>query len=312
VPGWVAGGTPCGAAYRLEPVDDPEIEVQGGVVIGTLDRATAGFAPDPDGTTLFVDVSTTSEVPGLPAGGDGLAHLTTMLLDDNGDVAFWSDPARQIPQFQATEDAHSSSMYGLYDAVDCRTGRPLTGTYRAVAVDEGGPETVELAPVTFGAVGTRLPASFADSLPVCGQPVPDVTADLTVALDPRVSLDGVDAAGLHAPVTVTAAGPGRLEGRVPQALRAVLVDDQGLVLTQAFDVVVGRHDSGATFDVAAGESFPAEVFQWFTPCTPTTTTGSIARGSYELYVYDTVLADDGSGAPAPRTLVGGPFPITLR
>lgn len=311
LPGWVAGGAPCSAPFELEPVDAPTLEVQGAVVIGQLDRTTAMFAPDPAGTTLFLDVLTTTDVPGLAA-GDGLARLTTVLVDEHGTVAFWSDPAREIPQFDAADDSHISSMSGMYDAVDCRTGRPLTGTYRVFAHDEGGPETVELAPVTFGPDGTHLPQDFGDSLPVCGQPPPDVPADLTVSIDPGVELDDVNPGGLHAPVTVTATGPGRLAGRVPQSLHAVLVDEQGRVATRPHDPMSRRYDSGATFDVGAGESFPAEVFQWFAGCGPADGTRGALEGSYDLYVYDVVLAGDGSGDPSPRVLLGGPFPVTLR
>jgi hypothetical protein len=316
LPGWVAGGAPCGTAFALEPVDDPRIGVQGGVTIGTLDRQTAAFTPDPAGSTVFLDVFGTAHAPGTS--GDGSGQLTTMLVDDSGTVAFWSDEARMLPQLQATDGSRASSMFFMWDAVDCRTGRPLVGTYRAFAHQSAGPETVELAPVTFGPDGTRPPDPFVDRLPVCGQPVPDVAPDFTVALDPGVVLDGVNAAGLRAPVTVTRTGTSRLQGRVPQSMHAVLVAD-GVVVSQAFDPIMRRFDSGATFDVAAGESFPAEVFQWFTQCFPSTvagtqvtTTGWAAPGTYDLYVYDVFLADDGSGTPTPRTAVGGPFPITVR
>lgn len=310
LPGWVPGGAPCGSVFALEPVDHPELEVQGSVMIGTLDRQTAMFGPDPAGSGVYLNVFTTSEVPGQPAGGDGTSDLTTVLVDDEGTVAFWSDPARLTPRVESA-DGQGSSVSNLYDAVDCRTGRPLVGTYRVFAHEANGPETVELAPVTFGPNGTRPPNPFLDVLPVCGQPVPDVVRDFTVALDPAVVLDDVDDAGLHLPVTVTSADPGRLRGRVPQSLHAVLVDADGIVVTEAFDRLVGRHDSGAAFDVRTGGSFPAEVFTWFRPCGPTPT-GTVGSGAYDLYVYDVFLADDGSGVPTPRTAAGGPFPLTVR
>jgi hypothetical protein len=294
-------------------VDDPGIEVQGGVVVGTLDRQTAAFGADPAGSTVFLNVFTTSHVPGVGADLNTPSGLTTVLVDDSGTVAFWSDESRMTPQFQAAA-GQGMSMYSMWDAVDCRTGRPLVGTYRAFAHEAGGPETVELAPVTFGPDGrdgAGLPDPFVDRLPVCGQPVPDVAPDFTVALDPSVSLDRVSDGGLHAPVTVTRTGGGPLQGRVPQSMHAVLVDD-GVVVTRADDPISGRFDSGATFDVTAGESFPAEVFQWFSQCTPTTDSGWAEPGTYDLYVYDVFVADDGSGVPAPRTAVGGPFPITIR
>ncbi|WP_315092907.1 hypothetical protein [uncultured Cellulomonas sp.] len=310
VAGWAAGGAPCGAAFALDLVDDPVIEVQGGVTVGTLDRATAAYAPDRAGSTMRLDVWTTADVPGEPA-GDGLARLTTMLVDEDGTVVFWSDPSRQIPPAGATDMSGRTSVYGLFDAVDCRTGRPLAGTYRVYAHDEGGPETVELAPVTFGGDGTRPAVDFLDRLPVCGQPVPAVDPDFTVTVDPA-ALEGARDGGLHAPVTLTATGSDRLQGRVPQSLHAVLVDEQGLVVTQAEDALLGRFDSGATFDVGGGESFGAEVFQWFVQCSRTSETGWAEPGTYDVYVYDVLLADDGSGTPSPRTAVGGPFPITLR
>lgn len=317
VAGWVPGGAPCGVLFRAQTTDSPEIEVQGGVVVGTLDRATAGFRADPAGSQVFVDVLTTSEVPGLPA-GDGLSRLTTMLVAPDDTVVFWDDPARELPQAEATDGSGASSMYGLYDAVDCRTGRPLTGTYRAFASDAGGPEMVELAPVTFGPDATAPVEGLDELLPVCGEPAPPgllagtVAADFTVSLDPGVALDRVRAAGLHVPVTVTATGPDRLSGRVPQSLRAVLVDADGVVVTHAVDPMQRRFDSGATFDTGPGESFPAELFQWFSSCPAPDAAGDTPPGSYDLVVYDVLVADDSTGKAAPRVAVGGPFPITLR
>jgi hypothetical protein len=133
----------------LEEYDAPRIEVAGSVIVGTLDPATAQFSVDPAGGTLRLDVTTTAEAD------DGPAQLTTMLVDADGTVAFWSDPARQLPQVEPDDDVRTAPTGTLYDAVDCRTGLPLTGTYQAFVHDAGGPETVELAPVTFDQDATR-------------------------------------------------------------------------------------------------------------------------------------------------------------
>jgi hypothetical protein len=297
-------------------VDDPVLEVQGGVTIGTVDLVTAGFIPDPAGATLLIGVMTTTDVPGFAA-GDGISELTTVLVGADGTVAFWDDPLRVRPQVEATDGSNFSTSSWLYDAVDCRTGRPLTGTYRVFATDAGGPELVELAPLTFGPDGTRPPTVIDDPLMTCGEPAPDEltagpdAADFSVTLDPGVDLEDVNDAGLHAPVTVTATGTSRLTGRVPQSLRAVLVDDQGIVVTMGEVGGFGRFDSGATFDTGVSESFSAEVFQWFSTCLFSGNSGYVAPGTYDLYVDDRVMADDGSGTPTPRTIVGGPFRITL-
>lgn len=318
VPGWVAGAAPCGAVADEVEVEDPRSELQGGLVIGTFDPVTAGFHADPAGDVLLDAVTPTVEVPGT--GGVGTPDVTTTLVGADGTVAFWDDPARVRPQVEATDGNGGSSLSSLFDAVDCRTGRPLTGAYRAFAHDARGPETVELAPVVFGPGGSLPGDQFRELMPVCGEPAPallltgGVGADLTVTLGDGVTLDGVLAAGVHVPVTVTGNGPGRLRGRVPQAVRAVLVDDQGVVVTQAISSMafLGRFDSAATFDVTAGDSFPADLYQWLSSCPMPNTWGSTAPGAYDLYVYDVILAEDAAGVAKPRTAVGGPFPITLR
>ena len=236
LPGWVASGAPCGAAYALERGGRPS-DRGAGRRHHRHPRPPDGGAshPTPRGPPCSSTSSgrRASRVTAVDLSGP--SQLTTMLVDDSGTVAFWSEESRMLPQFQAA-DGLGASMYSMWDAVDCRTGRPLVGTYRVFAHQAAGPETVELAPVTFGPDGTRPPDPFLDRLPVCGQPLPDVAPDFTVALDPGVVAGPRQPGGLHAPVTVTRTGAGRLQGRVPQSMHAVLVHD-GVVVSQADDPI---------------------------------------------------------------------------
>ncbi|WP_282944107.1 hypothetical protein [Cellulomonas endometrii] len=112
---------------------------------------------------------------------------------------------------------------------------------------------------------------------------------------------------------MTAARDGRLVGIVPQTLHAVLVDQDGTVVSQVYDPTRQDYDSGATFDLGEGESFSAEVYQWFASCPDSGRYESVASGSYDLYVYSVILASDGpGGSPSPRIAVGGPYTVTLQ
>ncbi|MDC7120860.1 hypothetical protein OMK64_04870 [Cellulomonas fimi] len=312
--------SPCGADVALDEVDDPDVEIRGQVVVGTL-QPDLSFEDDSAGSALHVDVSVTPDVPAGPFDGGDRSDVTTMLVAPDGRVAFWSDPARQISR-TATDGSGAVSPDGVYDAVDCGTGQPLTGTYRAYATTatngSSGGETTELAPVVLGPGDQRWAGQWPDLVPTCGRPAPadlldgTVDADLTVALDPGADLDDVRR-GLHTGVTVTAAGPGRLTGRVPQALHAVLVDRDGTVVSRVYDPTRQEYDSGATFDVEPGESFRAEVSQWFATCPDADRYQDVAPGSYDLYVYSVLLAAGAPDrSPSPRIAVGGPFPVTLR
>jgi hypothetical protein len=163
--------------------------------------------------------------------------------------------------------------------------------------------------------------AWSDRVPRCGRPAPAdllagaVDADFDVALGPGVDLDDVRQ-GIHVPVTVTATGDGRLSGLVPQALHGLLVDHDGMVVSQLYDPTRQEYDSGVPYDVGRGESFDAEVYQWFVSCPDpriNANVPAVRAGSYDLYLYNVFLASSGPGrSPAPRVAVGGPFPITLR
>lgn len=316
-----SGGTPCGTAFALEETDSPDIEVQGAVVAGTLDPETAAFESGTPGPTLYANVGTTSEVPEGPSDGLDRSGVTTMLVGPDGTVAFWTDPERQL-QVEATDGSEAMAVDGLYDAVDCRTGRPLTGTYRAYATTTtdgtGGGETLELAPVSFELGSGQMAGQWPDRVPACGRPAPadllagEVDADFDVTLDPGVDLEDVRR-GLHVDVTVTATGTDQLTGRVPQALHALLVDRDGMVVSRLYDPTREEFDSGATFDVSQGESFSAEVYQWFSSCPDPDRYENVRAGTYDLYVYTVILASTCPDCgPGPRVAVGGPFPITLQ
>jgi len=317
-------GTPCGTAFALEETDSPDIEIMGAVDVGTLDPETGSFevgGGTGPGSTLWVEVGTTSDVPEGPWDDYHRSSVTTMLVGPDGTVAFWTDPERQL-QGEATDGSGGTWQDGLYDAVDCRTGRPLTGTYRAYATTTtdgtGGGETLELAPVSFELGSGQMAGQWPDRVPACGRPAPadllagEVDADFDVTLDPGVDLEDVRR-GLHVDVTVTATGTDQLTGRVPQALHALLVDRDGMVVSRLYDPTREEFDSGATFDVSQGESFSAEVYQWFSSCPDPDRYENVRAGTYDLYVYTVILASTCPDCgPGPRVAVGGPFPITLQ
>ncbi|GEP68935.1 hypothetical protein CSO01_16500 [Cellulomonas soli] len=318
---FTSGGELCGTPYALHETDARGVEVRGAVVVGTLQRETAAFETGTGSRdTLSVDVGTTADVPTGPSDGLDPSGVTTVLVDPDGTVAFWNDPARLL-QVTATDGSGGIAPDGLYDAVDCRTGSPLTGTYRTYATtttDGTDGETVELAPVSFELGGGTLAGQWPDRVPACGRPAPaDLLAgrsdaDLDVTLDPSVDLDELQG-GVHADATLTATGTGRLMGRVPQTLHALLVDADGTVVSQLYDPTREEFDSGATFDVGPGESFPGEVYQWFASCTAAAGYGDVRPGTYDLYVYAVMLASAGPDlSPAPTLAVGGPFAVTIR
>ena len=315
-----SGGVRCGTTFALEEIDSPDIEIMGAVFVGTLDLESGGFEfGGGTGSTLYVDVGTTSDVPDGPWDELHRSSVTTMLVGPDGTVAFLTDPARQL-QGEAADGSGGTWPDGLYDAVDCRTGRPLTGTYRAYATtftDGGdGGETLELAPVSFELGAFQLAGAWSDRVPACGRPAPadllagEVDAVFDVTLAPGVELDEVRS-GIHVEVIVTATGTDELSGRVPQALHAVLVDRDGVVASRLYDPTREEYDSGATFDVSQGESFPAEVYQWFSSCPDRY--GNVSAGTYDLYFYTLISAATCPGCGhGPRVAVGGPFPITLQ
>lgn len=140
VTGWVPGAAPCGEVPTVTVTGDPDVPIDGAVTLGRVDPASAGWIGDPRGSVLLVDATVTGVVPGAVDGS-----VVVRLVDESGTVAFWNDPARRRPQVQATENSHFSSLYSLWDAVDCRTGLPLEGSYRVLAT--AGDLTVELAPM---------------------------------------------------------------------------------------------------------------------------------------------------------------------
>lgn len=321
VAGWVPGAEPCGTVPAVEPHDSAVVEVQGTVVPGTFDVAQAAFRGGAGDTTLFLNLQTTSDRPGEPA-GDGTSDLRVLLLDDTGTVVFWDDPARELPQVESTTSPGTFSPYGLYPAQDCRTGRPLSGTFRVIASDAD--ERVELAPVALGAAFDAATAArtaeqaaqrYRDR-PVCGQPLPDAwrraaaDPDLAVSFGPEGAPTRIGGAGLHVPVTLTATRVG-LEGLVPQGLSAVLVDDAGTVVTGPDGLsVAGGALTGTQFAAAPGGTFASEVFQWWAGC-PQPPYAQPSAGDYDLYVLDTVPATDADGRTAPRTVAGGPFRVAF-
>lgn len=321
-----AGGNPCGTAFALDETNSSDVELRGAVRVGRFDP-NIGFEegqPGITGDTLYVDVTAGPEVPDGPSGDVDLSGVMTMLVGPDGTVAFWTDTEKMLRD-QATDGSGAMAPDGLYDAVDCRTGRPLAGTFRAYATtttdDADGGEMLQLAPVSFEPGSGQMAGQWPDRVPLCGRPAPadllagHVGADFDVTLDPGVDLDNVRG-GLHVDVTVTATGPGLLTGRVPQAVHALLVDRDGMVASQLYDPTRGEYDSGATFEVSQGESFPAEVYQWFASCPDPSINAnppSVRAGTYDLYIYDVILASTGPDrSPAPRVAMGGPYPITLR
>lgn len=320
LPGWAPGAAPCGEQPDLTQVDSADVEIHGGLEVGDFDRPTVWFRADPAGSTLFLHVSTTPQVPGKPA-RDG-SSLVLSLVDDDGTVVFWNDPTHEYPVgVESTVDSHFTSQAGMYDATDCRTGRPLAGTFRVLARDHD--EARWLAPVSLGPdATTRTTVRSPEEPATCAEPLSAGvlaamrTPDLAVVLDPATSLDDVDVAGLHTGVTLTATGTGPAgastwSGLVPQTLDAFLVDRTGTVVTATTGWQVNEYPSGMSFDVAKGGSFPAQVFEWFTSCPGPNVAGDVDAGTYDLYVYDTVAGQDASGTTVPLLAAGGPFHITL-
>jgi hypothetical protein len=321
VAGWVPGTEPCGTTPVVELHDSDVVEIQGSLIPGTFDVPSALFRGGEGDSTLFRAVQTTSEHPGEPA-GDGTSDLRVVLLDDAGTVVFWDDPARQLPQIESSTHPGSFSTYGLYPAQDCRTGQPLSGTFRVIASDAD--ETVELAPVALGAdfdadaaaLATEQATQRYRGLPVCGEPLPEewrraaADPDLTVSFGPAGPPAAVGGAGLHLPVTLTASGEA-LSGLAPQGLAAVLVDDAGTVVTGPDPIgFAGGALTGSPFDVGPGGSFTSEVFQWWTGC-PEPPYPQPASGEYDLYVLDQVPATAADGSVALRTVAGGPFRVSF-
>ena len=244
---------PCGAAYVLEEADDPRIEVQGGVIIGTLDRQTAAFAPDPAGSVPFLDVMVAPHVPGAGADLGGPDQLTT--------TCSWT---RAGPWRSGPTDADDPAVPGRrrparVDVLPVGRGRlphrpAAGGMYRVFAHQAAGPETVELAPVTFGPDGTRPRTRSSTGCPCAASPC-RTSSPTSPSPSTRGWLWTGQPGGLHAPVTVTSTTTGRLQGRVPQSMHAVLVRD-GVVVSQAFDEMLARFDSGAPSTSPPGSPSP--------------------------------------------------------
>lgn len=311
----------CGAEFSFRETDDVDVAVHGTVMVGTIDEHNGAFQGSSTGDALYVDVFLEPDGPAGPLDSPDRSSATTVLVDPGGTVAFRTDPSRQL-QFEATDGSGAVAADGLYDAADCRTGEPLEGTYRAFAVvtdpTTGSAEVVQLAPVSFELGASQQAGQWPDLVPTCGRPAPvDLTdgrfaADFDVTLQPDTSLDDVRG-GLRARATVTAAREGRLVGIVPQTLHAVLVDQEGTVVSQVYDPTRQEYDSGATFDVGEGDSFSAEVYQWFASCPDSGTYEDVASGSYDMYVYSIILASNGPGtSPSPKIAVGGPYAVTLQ
>lgn len=320
VAGWQARPAPCGEPVAFEEVDSPVLALHGEVTVGTFDPVTARYTPAQGGRTVHIDVTAHPQTPGQAV--DGFLEQHTYLVDADGSVALWDVPSDEMPP-AATDGSGASAVAWLYDAVDCRTGQPLDGTYRVLATasvvgtpEFPGPavaevEVVELAPVTFGPDGTAPAPRSAG--PACGEPLPSDLLDgrdqgLVVTLDPGVRLDRLSSAGVHVSATVTRAegADGSLSGVVPQTMRALLVDGEGTVVSQPGP---WSPPSAKTFDLAPGESFTAPVFQWFGSCG--LTTAEIPPGDYEMYVYQPLTATDEDGTSERRAAAGGPFPVTL-
>lgn len=330
-PGWVPGAAPCGEPLPVTPVESDRADVMGAIEVGIADGTA--FTADPAGTWLRDDVFVMTQRPG-EAGHQGVLTTTLYLVDETGAVAFThartphqaGDPGPR--QEQTPEQVQADlAVARLHEALDCRTGQPLTGTYRVVvsarSVDTQGYEEVaedlevqELAPVTFGPGGTAARPAYDDLVPSCGEQVPAEllagTTDPAFTVDVDLSGVAVRGAGVHVPATVTRAddGAGPLRGTVPQVLRAVLVDADGVVVS---DTGMVPYDSATTFQVDAGDSFASEIYTWF-GCA-TTDDGPAATfeappGTYDLYVYDQLPAAGPDGTVGPRLAVGGPFRVS--
>ncbi|WP_217615238.1 hypothetical protein [Cellulomonas sp. GbtcB1] len=312
----------CGEEFVLSAADHVDFTVHGSVAVGVVDERNGSFQGTSTGDALYVDVFVEPDGPSGPLGAPDRSAVTTVLVDSGGTVAFRSDQAQQL-EFEATDGSGATAVDGLYDAADCRTDAPLDGTYRTYAVGTdprtGRSDVVQLAPVSFELGAGQQAGQWPSLVPTCGRAAPDdliagrVTADFDVALESSAGLDDLRG-GLSARATVTATTPeGRLVGTVPQTLHAVLVDHDGTVVSQVYDPTRQDYDSGATFDVGAGESFPAEVYQWFASCPDSGSYETVPSGSYTMYVYSVILASDGPGAsPSPKIAVGGPYAVTLQ
>ena len=311
----------CGAEFVLREAHDADVTVHGAVAVGVVDERDGSFQGTSAGDSLYVDVFVEPDGPSGPLDSPDRSAVTTVLVDPRGTVAFRSDPAQQL-ELEATDGSGATALDGLYDAADCRTGAPLDGTYRAYAVatdrSTGRSDVIQLAPVSFELGAGQQAGQWPSLVPTCGRAAPDdliagrAAADFDVALESSAGLDDLRG-GVSVRATVTAATPeGRLVGTVPQSLHAVLVDDDGTVVSQVYDPTRQDYDSGATFDVGPGESFSAEVYQWFASCPDNGRYETVPAGSYSMYVYSVILAGDGPGtSPAPRIAVGGPYAVTL-
>ncbi len=317
--GWAPGAAPCGEQAGTA-TDSPDYTVDGEVEVGTIDRTTAQLTPDPTGSTVWAFASV------LPQGHGSSANLTydqVLIVADDGTVVFWNDPARAEPGFTATRDSHFTMPSGiLFDAVDCRTGRSLVGTFHVLV--RNGPEATWLTPITFGdSTAVTQPAAPA----TCGQPVsPEVLAavrspDLAVGLDPALALDALPRDGVRSTVslTVTGTGPagpagaadaGSWLGLTPLAVHAFLVDGSGTVVTVDTPHVGGTYDAAKTFELTTGDSVPAPLDQAFSTC-PADGSAAPAAGDYDLYVYDTVIAGNSLTTDVPLLIGGGPYRVTL-
>lgn len=134
----------CDDAFVLEPVDDPGTLLEGHATIGRTEGG--GMVPDPAGDTLSVLTTVSPEGDLGPVNGNLVTR--TYLVDADGRVAFWDDPALMAGQ---------PWSWG-WPPVDCRTGERLDGTFRVFAQATLWPwpgmdptpvsEVVELPPVT--------------------------------------------------------------------------------------------------------------------------------------------------------------------
>lgn len=311
----------CGAGFSFREKDDVDVAVHGTVMVGTIDEQDGTFQGSSTGDALYVDVFLEPDGPTGPLDSPDRSSVTTVLVDAEGTVAFRSDPTRQIER-EATDGSGATTVDGLYDAADCRTGARLEGAYRTYAVatspSTGRSDVVQLAPVSFELGAGQQTGQWPSLVPTCGRAAPDdliagrVAADFDVVLESSAGLDDLRG-GLSARATVIATAPeDRLVGTVPQTLHAVLVDEDGTVISQVYDPTRQDYDSGATFDVGLGESFSADVYQWFASCPTSGRYETVPSGTYDMYVYSVILASDGPGtSPAPRIAVGGPYAVTL-
>lgn len=329
VAGWVAGGAPCGSAFTLEPVDGPRVELLGQVLHGGPDDNGA-FTPGLGETWALLDVSTYPEVPGeaLDVEGAPVTNQHTFLVDESGTVALWDEPSDAPPI--PLKDGTGTNLAGVRDAVDCRTGRPLAGEYRAIAVHgpgelpwvDGDPgadaEVTELAPVVFGTGAPQHePWVVPAGAPSCGEQVADVLARigepaLRADLDPA-TVARTSEAGVAAPVTLTAPR-GDVVADAPLRVRAFLVDDEGTVVTS---VPRESYASAGTVDTARGP-FATELWQWWEGCDRFTGDSRTVVGdpltvgtTYDLYVWEVLDVRTPDGGTRPGTVLGGPYPTTL-